>query len=127
MKYHNKNRFTESSQAFKAKQIISLLVTLAFTVTIWSPVFAQGTTDGTIAGIVADPQGAVISGAKVTAKNNATGQSFNATSGDNGAFRINNVPVGLYAVTIEIENFKKYSNPNVQVQLNRLTDVNAVL
>ncbi len=127
MKYYNKNRFAESSQAFQAKQIISLLVTLALTLTIWSPVFAQGTTDGTIAGTVADPQGAVISGAKVTAKHNATGQSFNATTGDNGAFRINNVPVGIYAVTIEIENFKKYSNPNVQVQLNRLTDVNAVL
>jgi hypothetical protein len=92
-----------------------------------APVFAQGTTDGTIAGVATDAQGAVISGAKVTAKNAATGQTLNATTEDNGSFRFSNLPVGTYTVTIEAQNFKTYSNPDVQVQLNRVTDVNAVL
>src|SRR6185295_931589 len=92
-----------------------------------APIFAQGTTDGSIAGTVVDAQGAVVAGAKVTAKNNATGQMLTATAEDNGAFRINNVPVGIYTVTIEATNFKVYSNADVQVQLNRVTDVNATL
>ena len=92
-----------------------------------APVFAQGTTDGSIAGTVADQQGAVVGGAKVTVKNNGTGQTFTATASDTGTFRINNVPVGLYTVTIEGQNFKTYSNADVQVQLNRVTDVNATL
>src|ERR671924_2191825 len=79
-------------------------------------VFAQGTTDGTIAGAVIDQQGLVVAGAKVTAKNKATGQTLNATTGDTGTFRINNVPVGTYTVTIEAQSFKTYANENVEVQ-----------
>jgi hypothetical protein len=104
-----------------------MLVSFALMLAMLTPVFAQGTTDGTIAGTATDPQGAVISGAKVTARNNATGQELTATTGDVGTFRINNVPVGIYTVRIEVANFKTYSNPDVQVQLNRVTDVNAVL
>ena len=63
----------------------------------------------------------------MTAKNAATGQTLTATTEDNGSFRFSNVPVGTYTVTIEAQNFKTYSNPDVQVQLNRVTDVNAVL
>src|SRR5262249_30708242 len=88
---------------------------------------AQGTTDGTMAGTVLDTNGAVVGAARVNARNNATAQAFVSQSGDNGAFRINNVPVGIYTVTIEAQGFKRYSNPNVEVQLNRVTDVNAVL
>src|SRR3989442_9556382 len=92
-----------------------------------APVFAQGTTDGTIAGTVTDQQGAVVPNAKVNAKNNGTGQIFTTTASDDGTFRINNVPVGFYTLTIEAPNFKTYSNADVQVQLNRVTDVNAAL
>ncbi|MBI3649955.1 MAG: TonB-dependent receptor [Acidobacteria bacterium] len=115
------------SPNLKLKKLTSLVLTIALMAALWSPVFAQGTTDGTIAGTVADAQGAVISGAKVTAKNTATGQLFTVNTADNGTFRINNVPVGAYDLTIEIANFKKYANPNVQVQLNRVTDVSAIL
>ena len=92
-----------------------------------SPVFAQGTTDGTIAGTVQDPQGAVVAGAKVTARNNATAQTFTTQTADNGSFRINNVPVGSYTLTIEAASFKTYSNPEIQVQLNKVTDLVASL
>jgi hypothetical protein len=109
------------------KKLTSTLVSAILMLAMVAPVFAQGTTDGTIAGVVADAQGAVISGAKVTAKNIATGQMFNATTSDGGTFRFNNVPVGNYTLSIEVQNFKTYSNPDVQVQLNRVTDVNAIM
>src|SRR5215471_20322928 len=89
--------------------------------------YVQGTTDGSIAGTVVDLQGAVIPGAKVVVKSKTTGQTYNATVMDNGTFRINNVQVGTYTVTISAQNFKTYSNADVQVQLNRVTDVNATL
>jgi hypothetical protein len=127
MQYLSSKAFWKWPHTFTMKRYTSLILCLALTLTCLAPVFAQGTTDGTIAGTVADAQGAVIGGAKVTAKNNATGQVFTVTTVDNGTFRINNVPVGAYDVSIEIASFKKYVNPNVQVQLNRVTDVNAVL
>ncbi len=111
----------------KMKRFTSVLTSFALLLAMMMPVFAQGTTDGTIAGTVVDPQGAVIPNAKVTAKNNQTGQTFATTASDTGTFRINNVPVGSYTVTIEAANFKTYSNADVQVQLNRVTDVNATL
>src|SRR5256885_13960745 len=43
--------------------------------------FAQGTTTGTIHGSVKDQNGAVVAGASVTAKNEATGAERKATSG----------------------------------------------
>jgi hypothetical protein len=91
------------------------------------PVFAQGATDGSIAGTISDVNGAVVPNAKVTVKNNSTGKTFTAVATEEGTFRINNVPVGIYTVTIEAPNFKVYSNADVQVQLNRVTDVNAAL
>ncbi|HWP42017.1 MAG TPA: carboxypeptidase-like regulatory domain-containing protein, partial [Blastocatellia bacterium] len=111
----------------RMKRLTSTFVSFALMLGMLTPVFAQGTTDGTIAGTATDPQGAVISGAKVTATNNATGQTFTVETNDIGAFRINNVPVGIYTVRIELTNFKTYSNPDVQVQLNRVTDLNVVL
>ncbi|HET9530663.1 MAG TPA: TonB-dependent receptor, partial [Blastocatellia bacterium] len=111
----------------RMKRLTSMFVSFALMLAMVTPVFAQGTTDGTIAGTATDPQGAVISGARVTARNNATGQVFTAQTTEVGAFRINNVPVGMYTVNIEVENFKTYSNPSVQVQLNRVTDLNVTL
>src|SRR6266496_1888163 len=90
------------------KKVISLLAVFVLSSLSLAPVFAQGT-DGTISGTVTDQTGAVVPNAKVTAKNKSTSQTFSATGADNGTFRINNVPVGEYTVTIEVANFKTAS------------------
>ena len=48
--------------------------------------FAQGTTTGTIHGAVKDQNGAVVAGANVTVRNEATGVEHKATSGEDGSF-----------------------------------------
>jgi hypothetical protein len=105
-------------------QVFSLLLALALTM---ANAKAQGASDGNLAGLVNDPSGAVVAGAKITARNNATGQTLNATTSDVGSFRINNAPVGSYTVTVEAANFKKYVNSEVAVNLNRVTDLTVVL
>jgi outer membrane receptor protein involved in Fe transport len=111
----------------KFESLAHALLSFVLMLSMIAPSFAQGTTDGTIAGTIQDQQGAVITGAKVTAKNNATGQTLTTETADNGSFRFNNVPVGIYTVTVEAQSFKGYSNPDVQVQLNRVTDVKVSL
>jgi hypothetical protein len=54
---------------------------------------------GSIRGRVVDPGGSVIAGAKVTAKNNATGQTRETTSGGDGAYVLAELPAGEYTVT----------------------------
>ena len=56
---------------------------------------------GSIRGKVVDPNGNAIVGAKLTAKNSATGQMRNAMTGDDGAYVLAELPAGEYAVTAE--------------------------
>src|SRR5579864_708642 len=55
---------------------------------------------GSISGSVVDPQGAVVSGAQVQAKNVETGVVFTTTSDSSGLFRLNLLPVGTYDVSM---------------------------
>ncbi|MFL6254702.1 MAG: carboxypeptidase regulatory-like domain-containing protein [Pyrinomonadaceae bacterium] len=82
-----------TSMAFAA-----LLVTV-FCVTA----FAQGTS--TLTGTVTDPNGAVVSGATVTATNVATNVSTNTQTNDSGLFRFPTLPVGSYNVKVEAAGF----------------------
>jgi hypothetical protein len=56
---------------------------------------------GSIRGKVVDPSGSVIAGAKVTAKNSATGQVREAATGNDGAYVLAELPVGGYVVMAE--------------------------
>lgn len=68
-------------------------------------VFAQEPT-GAIEGTVSDPQGALVQGASVTARNAATNFARTATSEDNGRYRISQLPPGTYEVKVTGTNFK---------------------
>jgi hypothetical protein len=56
---------------------------------------------GSIRGKVVDPSGSVIAGAKVTAKNSATGQVREVKTGEDGAYVLAELPAGGYAVVAE--------------------------
>lgn len=62
-------------------------------------VVAQATT-GTLRGTVVDPNGLVVPGTTVVAKNEATGVSTpTTTTGDNGTFLFTNLSPGTYSIT----------------------------
>jgi hypothetical protein len=56
---------------------------------------------GSIRGKVVDPSGSLIAGAKVTAKNSATGQVRESATGDDGAYVLAELPAGEYVVMAE--------------------------
>ena len=80
--------------------------------------FAQ-TIDGNIVGKVLDRSGAVIPNATVEIQNNATGFKLNTTSGSEGNYRFNNVPVGTYTLTAQANGFSTLVMKNLSVQLNK--------
>src|SRR5262245_35297597 len=88
--------------------------------------FAQGST-GSLAGAVADPTGAVISGATVTVKNNATGAENKATSASNGTFSIPALGAGTYTVTIVANGFKQAVIQDVKIDAGTPSSVNIAL
>ncbi len=79
------------------------------------PIFGQAVT-GTITGVVMDPNGAMIPGAVVTAKNVATGAEAQTTTSGEGFYRVANLSPGEYTVSVEAQGFKKTTT-----QANRLS------
>ena len=63
------------------------------------------TTAGAISGTVKDPNGAVITGARLLIRNQA-GEPRNATTNDEGRFRVENLAPGRYTVNVSYSGFK---------------------
>ena len=70
-------------------------------------------------GFVRDPQGAVVPGATVTARNAATNVERTTTTNDEGYYQITNLPPGEYEVTVEAANFKRAVNPSVTLTVGQ--------
>src|SRR5215471_7210719 len=64
-------------------------------------------TTATLKGTVLDPQGAVISGATVSATNSATAVSKTTKSGSDGSYQISALPPGSYQITFSSQGFSK--------------------
>jgi hypothetical protein len=84
-------------------------------------IYAQ--TTGTVSGTVTDPTGAVVSGANVTLKNNATGEERSTSANDKGSFTFATVQPGIYTVTVEGKGFKKSLAADVSVQVSKETSL----
>lgn len=82
---------------------------------------------GAITGTVVDPNGAVVSGVKVTAKHRLAEVSFTAETGDEGAYILRDLPSGFYDVTFESPGFMLAVVRDVQVQSSNLTKMDITL
>ena len=91
------------------------------------PALAQSGSTGSIAGTISDPTTAVVPGATITIKNNATSQEFTATSAGNGTFTVPALISGTYTVTIAAQGFKTTILPNVKVDVGTPSSVNVTL
>ncbi|MEO5935760.1 MAG: carboxypeptidase regulatory-like domain-containing protein, partial [Terriglobales bacterium] len=99
------------------KKALSLLLFLAL-IALHLP--AQ-TVTGTIRGRVADISGAVVAGAKLTAKDSATGLTREAVSNAEGYYTFNFLPIGSYEITVANGGFQQIKRMNVRVDLNNTT------
>jgi len=66
--------------------------------------FAQSA-NTSLRGVVKDPSGAVIPGAKVTLVNNATGQTFSTVAGASGEYQFSQLPPAKYAINVAATGF----------------------
>ncbi|HKQ74882.1 MAG TPA: carboxypeptidase-like regulatory domain-containing protein [Blastocatellia bacterium] len=70
-------------------------------------VYGQGSSTSSLSGAVTDQTGAVLAGANVVVKNNATSEEFRAATASNGTFSIPVLVTGTYTVTISAQGFKQ--------------------
>ena len=106
-------------------QLISLLAILLMSVNVALGQAQANAAD--LQGTVTDSTGAVVPNATVTARNPGTNVTRNATTNDEGFYRIINVPPGDYEITVEAPNFKKAVLTKVTVTIGQAADIDVVL
>src|SRR5260370_30285663 len=72
---------------------------------------------GTIVGTVTDPSGAVVAGAKVTAKDGGSGLEPIPDTGGDGRYALPEMPVGNYTVTVTLTGFQTSVTTGVAVDV----------
>ncbi len=87
------------------------LVTLLVLV-VEAPLLSQTTvSQGSIQGTITDPSGAVLSGAKITISNKATGQVVTTTTNSSGTYSSGALLPGNYTLRVEAKGFKTAETP----------------
>jgi hypothetical protein len=103
-----------------------LAVILLLSAALVVPAVAQ-TVTGTILGLVADPSGAVVPGAAVTATNQSTGFTRTVNTDPEGNYRITFLPLGTYRVEARSAGFERMLRDAIDVQADQRVRVDFAL
>lgn len=114
--------FPHPGARFSILALIGLLVMFSSTFLVAQTTLSTGSINGT----VTDPSGAVVSDAKVSITNTATGQNVELTSNSAGAFSTGPLPPGTYKVQVAAKGFSTVSQ-TVVVQVGNTATVNPKL
>ena len=103
-----------------------LLPVILLALTILPCGFAQETTAGMV-GTVRDPSNAVIAGATVEATSPALLGNRRVQTDDGGNFRLAQLPVGEYTLTVSARGFRTSRLPNIELTTGRLPTIDVKL
>ena len=104
----------------RSRAVSSLFAFLFVFAIIFAPV-ASASPTGSIAGVVKDQSGAVVSGVKLTLINIATNAKEEAASDASGSFQFLELTPAVYALHVEGTGFKKEVLNDVVVQVDQIT------
>lgn len=88
---------------------------------------AAQVTTATIVGAISDPSGAILPGAQVTARNVDTGLTRTVISGEDGAYRLEFLPVGAYVLDVTANGLQKTTRGGIVLQVNDTVRVDVSL
>jgi carboxypeptidase family protein len=95
--------------------VVTILIALSFAVAGNAQTFR-----GTINGTVTDPSGGLVPNATVKATEIATGLDHTTTTTSDGAFAFQDIPLGLYKVTVTATGFPAYTVDKVEVTAGQI-------
>jgi hypothetical protein len=109
------------------QRLFRLLLAVAFLAAISPLAYAQGGATSSLSGSVTDTSGAIVPGATVTVRNDATSAESSAVTSDQGTFTIPALNAGTYTVTVTLVGFKTGVLNKVVLNAGVPADVKAVL
>jgi hypothetical protein len=108
------------------RKVVYGLLAVALTLAAGTNVWGQEVT-ATVTGTVTDPSGAPVAGAAVTAKSVERGTTFTGTTGDDGYYRVSQLPVGNYELRVEKAGFQTALHPAFTLVLNQVGRIDVQL
>ena len=82
---------------------------------------------GSISGLVTDPSGAIVPGAKITALDHATGVAQHTVTSAGGLYSFVSLNPGVYKVTASMKGFESVAQDKVTVTVDQVSTVNIAL
>src|SRR5438270_4770481 len=101
------------------KLLTCLLLTAAFALQMFGQAAA-----GNITGTIVDASGAAVPKAKVDLQNVQTGVLSSAVTDSSGIYRLSNLLVGNYTLTVNAPGFSNKSIKDIVIDLNKTTTAN---
>src|SRR5258708_4874944 len=109
-----------------AHRYVRVLTLCAFLSTLGTNLFGQAIS-GDLTGSVLDATGSAIPLAALEAVNDETGVKTSATSDSRGGYRLSNLPVGTYTVTVTAKGFSVASVKNIKITLSSTITQNFIM
>jgi hypothetical protein len=117
--HHEERHMNPSNWLVRSISLVFLFVVFAATAGAQYRAGIQGT--------IADPSGAVVSGAKVTVTAKDTGLSQETTTDASGVYSVNRLAPGLYTIVVEKAGFQKKVLEDVNILAEQVSSVNVAL
>jgi len=102
------------------KKLLMVFSALLAVSTLSSMLLLAQTFRGGINGAVTDPSGGVIPGAQVTATETSTGTVYHAVASSAGEFSFNDLPLGVYKVSVNASGFETVDVTGVSVSAGKV-------
>ena len=90
-------------------------------------IFAQAVANASIHGVVSDPSGAVIAGAKIKATQTSMGQVRETSSANDGSYALPNLPLGPYKLEVGASSFNNYVQTGIDLHVADNVLINVAL
>ncbi len=90
------------------------------------PAFSQSDR-GTLTGTISDSAGSVIAAANVSVTNAATGIALKTVTTSTGSYTVTSLPVGTYAVTVQVPGFKTFQQNGVRIDVAQTARIDVTL
>jgi hypothetical protein len=91
--------------------------------TLFASISTAQQTAGNIRGVVTDPSGAVVPGARVTARQVQIGLSRNVTTSQDGTYLLVELPIGNYRLEASAPGFRSYVQQGISLHVNETLDI----
>src|SRR5438270_11420878 len=105
------------------QRVLGLVILFAVYTVVAQCCFGQ-TFSSSIAGIVTDPSGSVVQGAKVHLRNMGTDDVRDTTTTTAGTYKFDNLLPGTYEIRAEAAGFKTYVESNMILRASTAATVN---